>query len=1019
MFVIISLLLIFSLLPHCLCIVNRDLVLTPKQGLQLSGKRIFYEESYNNDNNAAATTNNLHHNDSIAEVGLRPWERTLKHVTYLTLFTNAANGIITGNFSKVKEYNDFLSSAYVRSPNPLDSRFGDIVTLAQGRLETTTNGTYQFVEGNCDYECARDSNIIAMWHVQKIRHRDTADRKYHYEMKFSVSPLTAKAPTETVVRGGPNKRTIMEEQRNNVQTFIQKEDDYPLSFRKLVSDKDEDFTDRRYEAARNFRQVSQPHYQTQQVTPIPQSTFLRGVYHHPPPPPHHVSPTQMQLHNQHLQQRAQLQHHPHHIQQQQLPLPERLNIGEFYKGNYIPKGPAKVDVFPNLLNMFMNKPQHNLPPPQPTTFRPPTIQMKFPRPEIYTLQQHQLQELPKFPEYHHPHPPPHLVQDQFTQRTPAAVPMVTHHYHHHYFMPNNSAITLEQIVHNQQSEEHNQAPSAEIYHNEVTEVATPQGYITNLYEESHATSTLKQPHFPQPQHHPQVHYHANIQRQNYHANDNVNYQFSQPVPPAPQKFVFPNTQIEQQRVIHVTSAPPLKKPQYQSQTQTQHQTQYHQQYFENPPITSSLEYTTVHVPLLISYPAPINEEERSDIPTPRNKPFIQSDPMDEIVRYSEPDPLYAHVNEAEIANEQKYLANEENSQQVGTQEPQLESPQNYDQQRKNQKQTGDEPDNKREHSESIEAQLPAPNKNVSVKDEVKTFEEIKPKVPEQSTSQSTTTIKIADEKTTVKSIKTEASNSIINTTKRPKIFPLRNKRINFKSSTTTTAKPSTISSTTTVAPKTSSTMKPQKSFVSTSTTESPLKTIGRYRNSYTRTSSTSTTTTEKPVLKWTPKRKFINNKFLALKSTTTPAAKEIIKETEDEVDDDDVDDDVNNNETDNNDNEYIKTNESNNLVTSKVTQSTTAMPTTTPEIVAETTTQISNDITIGTTSTISSLLSSSSSLTPPTTSPLFTETSQDETEIYEVLTQKSVSKSVSLKVGYNGEEIPVIVDDEENEVKKI
>lgn len=79
-------------LPYGLCIVNRDLVLTPKQGLQLSGKRIFYEESNTNESS-------FHKNgtsDHATEV--RPWERTLKHVTYLTLFTNAANGIITGNF---------------------------------------------------------------------------------------------------------------------------------------------------------------------------------------------------------------------------------------------------------------------------------------------------------------------------------------------------------------------------------------------------------------------------------------------------------------------------------------------------------------------------------------------------------------------------------------------------------------------------------------------------------------------------------------------------------------------------------------------------------------------------------------------------------------------------------------------------------------------------------------------------------------------------------------------------------
>jgi len=39
--------------------------------------------------------------------------------------------------------------------------------------------------------------------------------------------------------------------------------------------------------------------------------------------------------------------------------------------------------------------------------------------------------------------------------------------------------------------------------------------------------------------------------------------------------------------------------------------------------------------------------------------------------------------------------------------------------------------------------------------------------------------------------------------------------------------------------------------------------------------------------------------------------------------------------------------------------------------------------------------------------------------VVEVLTQKSVSRSVSIKVGENGEEIPIIVDDEENEVKPV
>ncbi|KNC32218.1 hypothetical protein FF38_01533 [Lucilia cuprina] len=1066
-------------LPYCLCIVNRDLVLTPKQGLQLSGKRIFYEESFNSDNN---NVNNLHHNDSAAAVavlGTRPWERTLKHVTYLTLFTNAANGIITGNFSKVKEYNEFLASDYVHSPKPLDSRFGDIVTLAQGRLETMPNGSYRFVEGNCDYECARESNIIAMWHVQKIRHRDTADRKYHYEMKFSVSPMTSKAPTETVVRGGPNKRTIMEEKRNNVQTFIQKEDDYPNSFRKLVSDKDEDFSDKRYEAARNFRQVN-PHYASQQVTPIPQSTFLRGVYHPPPPPPHSTMHMQ-QLQHARLSQQPSVHAHPqlHHSQQhpqQHLPLPERLNIGEFYKGNYVPKTTSKMELFPNLLNMFMGKPQYPLPPP--TTFRPPTYQMKFPRPEIYTLQHHPSQEFPKYSEYpQHPPPPPQThSQEQFTQRPSTSMPVVTHHYHHHYFMPNNSAITIEQAIQYGSGEQKPEA-AAELYHNEVTEVTAPQGYVTNLYEEPHATTTLRQQHFPQPQHPPQTQYHANIQhqqtnRQNYLQH---NYHFQQVVPPAPQKIVFPSTQIEQQRVVLVTPAPPLRKPQYHQPQQQQQEHQQQLQHYDNRPFTASLEYTTVHVPLLISYPATISEEERADVPTPRNKPFLQSDPLDDNIHYSEPDPLYANVNEAESGEENKYIANVHHTQQkVGNQEPQLESPENnkheilildscllkenksnfletnvklilfpifqYDRHQTNHQQNDDENDSKKEHSESIEAQLPAPNEKPNDTEDAKDTEETtetKQKLAEQNTSETTTTIKqIANEKTTAKSIKTEASNSIVSATKRPKIFPLRSKRISLKtatttSSTTTTAKPISTPKPTTETIKFTSTAKPRKTFVSTSSTETPLRIVSRYRNSYARGSSTTTSTTEKPVLKWTPKRKF--NKFMSIKSTT-PAAKENkieINETDDESDENvDNNDEENSN---NNNNEDIKTNESNNFRITKLHLMTTTT-TTENELDSKTTTttEMSNAITTGTkptamaTPSSTTTSSTTSSTTPPSTSssststtisPLLSQTSQAETEIYEILTQKSVSKSVSLKVGNNGEEIPVIIDDHENEVK--
>ena len=583
------------------------------------------------------------------------------------------------NSSKVKEYNNFLNSSYICSPKSIDSRFGDIVLLAEGRLESMSNGSYRFMEGECDYECARESNIIALWHVQKIRHRDTADSKYHYEMKFSVSPITTKAPTETIVRGGPNKRTIMEQQKTNVQTFIQTQDDYPQSFEKIIPSNDEDFSKRRYDAARNFRQVNQ-RLAVQQVTPIPQSTFLRGIYRNPPPPPK----PQLQQQTHHIIHGHNI---PPHLHQHQIPQAERLNTGEFYQGNYGPKASSKIELFPNLLNMFMGKPQRPLPPP--TTFRPPTSQMKFPRPEIYALHQQPTQEFHKFHDFTQPYSP-----EQFTQTVPTSVPLVTHHYHHHYFMANNSGISLEQVIqHNSAEHKHEQ-----IYHNEVAEEITPQYYITTKHDEP-LTTTLRYQQLPQqnfqnnlniqpqqqqphslPQFQQHNHHQINYQQSNYNQNP---YQANQLMPPAPQKFIFPNTQIEQQHVVHVTSTPPLKKPQYQHQQQSQQQQQQSQQQqqqsqqqpqqYDSYPYTTALEYTTVNIPVLISYPATVNEGERMDVPTPRNKPFLQSEPIEETIRYSEPDPLYANINDNnENVNVNQYIPRGDHNQ--DNQKPQLEIP---------------------------------------------------------------------------------------------------------------------------------------------------------------------------------------------------------------------------------------------------------------------------------------------------------------------------------------------------------
>ena len=69
-----------------MAITSRDLVLTPKQSQTLNGKSIYYEED-------EATTREVLRNRS----AMQPWERTLKHVTFVTLFTNAAADAVAGN----------------------------------------------------------------------------------------------------------------------------------------------------------------------------------------------------------------------------------------------------------------------------------------------------------------------------------------------------------------------------------------------------------------------------------------------------------------------------------------------------------------------------------------------------------------------------------------------------------------------------------------------------------------------------------------------------------------------------------------------------------------------------------------------------------------------------------------------------------------------------------------------------------------------------------------------------------
>lgn len=228
--------------------------------------------------------------------------------------------------SQLHDYHDFLQTPYVPDDAPgrqaAQSRFGDIVTLASGRLEQLAgNGSYRFVEGTAaPNQVEQGVQTRALWRVQRIRHRDgDAQRlphRYHYEMKFSVSPLTPNI-------GWPP------------QSFIQKEADYPQSFGRVVYEEKRD---------QNFAQRRQDRQ--------PQATFVRGIFQPPPPPP--PPPQQQPLSN--------------------------LNIGEYLQGmTDVPKGSHKIELFPGLYNLGL-RPNY-IPV---TTFRP-SYPIKFgphPHPEL-------------------------------------------------------------------------------------------------------------------------------------------------------------------------------------------------------------------------------------------------------------------------------------------------------------------------------------------------------------------------------------------------------------------------------------------------------------------------------------------------------------------------------------------------------------------------------------------------------------------------------------------------------------
>lgn len=71
------------------CIVNHDLLLTPQQGYHWQhSKRVFYKDSL--EHNQGLLSQQQETNESTIFTQ-RPWEHTLKHVTYLTIFANTTN----------------------------------------------------------------------------------------------------------------------------------------------------------------------------------------------------------------------------------------------------------------------------------------------------------------------------------------------------------------------------------------------------------------------------------------------------------------------------------------------------------------------------------------------------------------------------------------------------------------------------------------------------------------------------------------------------------------------------------------------------------------------------------------------------------------------------------------------------------------------------------------------------------------------------------------------------------------
>ena len=276
-----------------------------------------------------------------------------------------------------------MKSNYVpQHPQQYDARFGDIVILASGRLEKQEFEHFRFVEGDCRNDCD-SGKLVALWQVKKIRHRD-ANRKFRYELKFSVSPLSLN--NGRAGGGGVKRKADIRSyagKDSSLQTFIQKDDDYPRNFGTIIYPEESDFVDRRLDEQTNNARIVRPGaVNNNWQTPVGQSTFMHALFQPPPPPAR----------------------------------PETLNMGEYVQA-FVANKPAhvKAQPFPNILSNLVNGGF------APTTYRPFFQGAKFVRNEIYPSAT----------------PLPPAQQSFGIERSPSS-PVITHHFHHHFYMPGTS-----------------------------------------------------------------------------------------------------------------------------------------------------------------------------------------------------------------------------------------------------------------------------------------------------------------------------------------------------------------------------------------------------------------------------------------------------------------------------------------------------------------------------------------------------------------------------------------------------